>query len=121
MLVYNKARAHEGLGHLAEAIELYEKYLAEEPSSRDRGAIEQRLVALRQQRDERGAVEKERSVVEKERAAVEKERAAQACDDGSASGASASSQRRALRGDGRRRRWAHQRYGLRADGAVPEG
>ena len=77
VLVYNKARAHEGLGHLAEAIELYEKYLAEEPASRDRGAIEKRLVALRQQRDERGAVEKERSVVEKERAEVEKERATQ--------------------------------------------
>jgi tetratricopeptide (TPR) repeat protein len=77
VLVYNKARAHEGLGHLAEAIELYEKYLAEEPASRDRGAIEKRLVALRQQRDERGAVEKERSVVEQERAEVEKERATQ--------------------------------------------
>jgi len=77
VLIYNKARAHEGLGHLPEAIELYEKYLAEEPSSRDRGAIEQRLVTLRQQRDERGAVEKERTVVEQERAAVEKERAAQ--------------------------------------------
>lgn len=76
VLIYNKARAHEGLGHLDEAIDLYEKYLAQEPSSSDRGAIEQRLVTLRHQRDERSALEKERAVVVTERAAVEKERAA---------------------------------------------
>lgn len=75
VLIYNKARAHEGLGHLDEAITLYEKYLAEEPSSADRGAIEQRLVTLRKQRDDRAAVEKDRAAVEKDRAAVQKERA----------------------------------------------
>lgn len=75
VLIYNKARAHEGLGHIDEAIELYEKYLTEEPSSPDRGAIEQRLVTLRHQRDEKAAVAKERTQVEKERAAVEQERA----------------------------------------------
>lgn len=75
VLVYNKARAHEGLGHVDEAIELYERYLTEEPSSPDRGAIEQRLVTLRKQRDEKAALAKERTQVEKERAQVEKERA----------------------------------------------
>lgn len=75
VLLYNKARAHEGLGHVDEAIELYEKYLAEEPSSPDRGAIEQRLVTLKKQRDEKLALAKERTAVEQERAAVEKERA----------------------------------------------
>ncbi len=75
VLLYNKARAHEGLGHLDEAIELYERYLTEEPSSADRGAIEQRLVTLRKQRDEKAALAKERTQVEKEREAVEKERA----------------------------------------------
>lgn len=68
VLVYNKARAHEGLGHADEAIALYEQYLSEEPSSPDRGAIEQRLATLRKQKEERLAVEKERAVVEKERA-----------------------------------------------------
>src|SRR5262245_17506107 len=43
VLVYNTARAHEGLGHADEAIRLYERYLSEEPSSPDRGAIEQRV------------------------------------------------------------------------------
>jgi len=76
VLIYNKARAHEGLGHLDEAISLYEKYLVEEPSSADRGAIEQRLVTLRHQRDERSSLEKDRAAVEKDRAAVERERAA---------------------------------------------
>jgi tetratricopeptide (TPR) repeat protein len=75
VLLYNKARAHEGLGHVDEAIELYEKYLAEEPSSADRGAIEQRLVTLKKQRDEKLALAKERTQVEQDRAAVDKERA----------------------------------------------
>lgn len=75
VLVYNKARAHEGLGHIDEAILSYEKYLADEPSSPDRGAIEQRLVTLRHQRDERAALAKDRAAVQTERAAVEKERA----------------------------------------------
>jgi tetratricopeptide (TPR) repeat protein len=75
VLVYNKARAHEGLGHVDEAITLYEQYLAQEPTSPDRGAIEQRLATLKRQRDERLAAEKERAAAEKERAAAEKERA----------------------------------------------
>lgn len=78
VLVYNMARAHEGLGHIDEAITLYERYLAQEPSSPDRGAIEQRLATLKRQRDEHAAVEKERAAVEKDRAAMEKERAKQA-------------------------------------------
>ena len=77
VLIYNKARAHEGLGHVDEAIELYEKYLTDEPTSADRGAIEQRLVTLRKQRDEKAALAKERTQVEKDREAVEKERANQ--------------------------------------------
>lgn len=76
VLLYNLARAHEGLGHLDEAITLYERYLTQEPTSPDRGAIEQRIVTLRRQRDERAAVEKDRAQVEKERAAVERQRAA---------------------------------------------
>src|SRR4051812_39500711 len=39
VLIYNKARAHEGLGHVDDAITLYDKYLVEEPTSPDRGAI----------------------------------------------------------------------------------
>lgn len=74
VLVYNMARAHEGLGHVDESITLYEKYLAQDPTSADRGAIEQRLATLKRQRDEKASMEKEKIAVEKERQQVEKER-----------------------------------------------
>lgn len=67
VLIYNQARAHEGLGHTDEAIRLYEQYLSQEPTSPDRGAIEQRLTTLKRQRDEKLAAEKERAALEKER------------------------------------------------------
>jgi tetratricopeptide (TPR) repeat protein len=60
VLVYNRARAAEGLGNVDEAIAGYERFLADEPNAPDRGAIEQRLSTLRRQRDERAAMEKER-------------------------------------------------------------
>jgi tetratricopeptide (TPR) repeat protein len=67
VLVYNQARAHEGLGHVDEAITLYEKYLSQEPSSPDRGAIEQRLSTLHKQKEERERLEKERADVDAKR------------------------------------------------------
>jgi hypothetical protein len=76
VLIYNLARAHEGLGHIDEAITQYERYLSKEPTSRDRGAIEQRIATLRNQRDDRAALEKERAAaVARERAALDKQRA----------------------------------------------
>lgn len=60
VLVYNRARAAEGLGNMDDAIAGYEKFLAEDPNAVDRGAIEQRLATLRRQRDERAALEKAR-------------------------------------------------------------
>jgi tetratricopeptide (TPR) repeat protein len=50
-LLFNLARALEGMGDLDEAIETYERYLAESPDAEDRGAIEARLRTLRTQRD----------------------------------------------------------------------
>lgn len=67
VLVYNQARAHEGLGHADEAIALYEKYLSEEPSSPDRGAIEQRIATLKKQREDKQRLEQERADVEAKR------------------------------------------------------
>jgi tetratricopeptide (TPR) repeat protein len=74
VLVYNMARAHEGLGHVDEAIALYERYLAEDPASTDRGAIEQRLATLREQREERGRLEKEKAALAASRAAQQAEK-----------------------------------------------
>jgi tetratricopeptide (TPR) repeat protein len=61
VLVYNRARAAEGLGRVDEAIAGYERFLSEEPNAPDRGAIEQRLTTLKRQREERAALEKERT------------------------------------------------------------
>ena len=58
VLLYNLARAHEGIGNNDAAIGTYEKFLAQEPNAKDRGAIEQRLTTLRRQRDERLTLEK---------------------------------------------------------------
>lgn len=81
VLVYNLARAHEGLGHLDESISLYEKYLSQDPTSADRGAIEQRVTTLKRQRDEKLALAKEKAAVETEKERVERERARQEADD----------------------------------------
>lgn len=67
VLVYNQARAHEGLGHGDEAITLYEKYLSEEPTSPDRGAIEQRIATLKKQREDKLRLEQEKADVEAKR------------------------------------------------------
>jgi tetratricopeptide (TPR) repeat protein len=56
VLVYNRARAAEGLGDLDGAITGYEKFLNDEPNTPDRGAIEQRVATLKRQRDERAAL-----------------------------------------------------------------
>jgi tetratricopeptide (TPR) repeat protein len=61
VLLYNRARAAEGMGDVDETIASYEKFLAQDPDAADRGAIEQRLVTLRRQRDERAALERERN------------------------------------------------------------
>ncbi len=73
VLVYNQARAHEGLGNTDEAIALYERYLTEEPSSPDRGAIEQRLATLKRQQEEKKRLEKEKVEIEQKRAQQEQQ------------------------------------------------
>src|ERR1700722_2188717 len=74
VLLYNLARAYEGMGSLEDAASTYERYLAEEPNPPDRGAIQTRIVPLRKQIEERRAVEKQR---DDERARAERERAEQ--------------------------------------------
>jgi tetratricopeptide (TPR) repeat protein len=58
VLLYNLARAHEGLGDTDAAIDAYERFLTQEPKTADRGSIEQRLTTLRRQREERIAAQK---------------------------------------------------------------
>jgi tetratricopeptide (TPR) repeat protein len=49
VLLYNLARAHEGLGDVEAALEAYEAYLAEAPNVEGRGGIEKRIETLRAQ------------------------------------------------------------------------
>jgi tetratricopeptide (TPR) repeat protein len=66
VLLYNLARAYEGLGDLDHAIDGYERYLAQSPKAEDRGSIEQRILTLRRMRDERAALVKQNEQKKKE-------------------------------------------------------
>ncbi|MBX3190617.1 MAG: tetratricopeptide repeat protein [Labilithrix sp.] len=61
VLVYNLARAYEGLGDADRALAAYEEYLREDPNARDRGAITQKIEVLRQQIADRRELEKQRN------------------------------------------------------------
>lgn len=51
VLLYNLARAYEGVGDLEHAVGAYRAFLVAEPSIEDRGAIEQRILTLDQQNE----------------------------------------------------------------------
>ena len=53
ILVYNLARAYEGMGDFDEAVSAYEQYLREAPDAADRGAVEARVETLNRQLRER--------------------------------------------------------------------
>ncbi len=60
VILFNLARAYEGLGDLPRAIESYGRYLERDPQASDRRSIEQRLATLQKQVDERAALELQR-------------------------------------------------------------
>jgi tetratricopeptide (TPR) repeat protein len=60
VLLYNLARAYEGLGRFDEALEAYRQYLVEHPEARDRGAIERRITSLSAELEERRRLEQAR-------------------------------------------------------------
>jgi tetratricopeptide (TPR) repeat protein len=59
VLLYNLARAYEGMGSLGDAVQAYADFLGAEPSAKDRGAIEARITTLRAQIDEQARLERE--------------------------------------------------------------
>jgi tetratricopeptide (TPR) repeat protein len=59
VLLYNLARAYEGVGNGDAAIDAYSRYLELDPKTRDRGAIEQKIATLQRERDERIALQKQ--------------------------------------------------------------
>jgi tetratricopeptide (TPR) repeat protein len=67
VLLYNLGRAYDGLGEYEKAIDAYEKYLAESPETRDRGAVERRIATMRSEVAQRAELERERKRLEAER------------------------------------------------------
>lgn len=67
ILLYNLARAYEGLGDLPHAVDAYQRYLKESPDAKDRGATEERIRTLTRQIEDRTKLEQERER-ERERA-----------------------------------------------------
>lgn len=59
ILLYNLGRALEGAGDPQAALEAYERYLQEDPQSDKRGAVQARIETLRDQVEERNALEEE--------------------------------------------------------------
>ncbi|NUP06888.1 MAG: tetratricopeptide repeat protein [Polyangiaceae bacterium] len=68
VLLYNLARAHEGLGEFAKAVEEYERYLTSATEIPDRGAIEQKVTSLKRTIEEQARLEKERDEAMKKQA-----------------------------------------------------
>ena len=68
VLLYNLARAYEGLGQLEDALDAYTRFLEETPDASDRGAIERRIESIRAQ-----LAERERLATELQRREVEEE------------------------------------------------
>ena len=57
ILVYNLARAYEGMGDFERAVTAYQQYLRDAPDARDRGAVEARVETLEREirdRERRG-------------------------------------------------------------------
>jgi tetratricopeptide (TPR) repeat protein len=78
VLLYNLARAYEGMGATEEAASAYERYLKEEPNPPDRGAIQTRITTLRGEIEERRAMQAQR---DEERARAQRERAEREAQD----------------------------------------
>jgi len=67
VLLYNMARAYEGLGDNPRALDAYRRYLQSEPHAPDRGALEQRIATLERQQEEREALERQRDAAAREK------------------------------------------------------
>jgi tetratricopeptide (TPR) repeat protein len=60
VILFNLARAYEGLGDLESAVESYSRYLEREPTTPDRKSIEQRIATLGKLIEARKALERQR-------------------------------------------------------------
>jgi tetratricopeptide (TPR) repeat protein len=67
VLLYNLARAYEGMGELEKAVIAYKGYIEGSPEARDRGAIERRLETLEKQILEQERLDREKQQLEAER------------------------------------------------------
>jgi tetratricopeptide (TPR) repeat protein len=70
VLLYNLARAYEGLGDFDRALQAYTDYLAKAPNAPDIGAIQTRIATLQHQIAERDKLKAERAAAEQRAALV---------------------------------------------------
>jgi tetratricopeptide (TPR) repeat protein len=68
-ILYNLARAYEGLGDSRSALDAYRQYNQADPKAADRGAVEQRIATLERQLLEKEKLERERDAAAKRAAA----------------------------------------------------
>ncbi len=66
VLLYNLGRAYEGNGKYEKAVDAYQRYLAQAPDARDRGALERRVQTLQQQIAEKKKLEEQQKRLEEE-------------------------------------------------------
>jgi len=59
VLLYNLARAYDGLGENQKAVDAYKRYLEQVPDAKDRGAIERRVDTLEKQLEREKALKDE--------------------------------------------------------------
>lgn len=71
-ILYNLARAYEGVGESEQALDAYENYIDKEPKASDRGAVEKRIETLKQQIAERKKLAAERDAEAKRAAEAQK-------------------------------------------------
>lgn len=61
VLLYNLGRVYEGMGEQAKAADAYERYLRDDPTAKDRGALEEKIQTLRRHVEERKALQRSRA------------------------------------------------------------
>lgn len=67
VLLYNLARAYEGMGERDKAVDAYQRFLDGSPDAKDRGAIEKRIETLKKEIEEHRRVERDKQRLEREK------------------------------------------------------
>jgi tetratricopeptide (TPR) repeat protein len=67
VLLYNLARAYEGMGEREKAVDAYQRFLQRSPDTKDKGAIEKRIQTLNKEIADQRQLQSEKQQLEKEK------------------------------------------------------